>query len=203
MGRGGARPVRLSRRAGSGSVVAIDVSDPATPKKLGRCEVECGEAITVAGQYAYLPCDNLGMRIVDISDPHAPKQVGAFRESVGAMDVTVVGKLAYITGGEDGVALRIVDLSDPRQSKQIGRYGDSLTGGVAVQDNYAYLASGNLDVLDVSNPAAPKLVGVFPDDECMTAWRVRVAGNYVYVMGEGKQGFSILRAVWGDGEDQK
>jgi hypothetical protein len=30
----------------------------------------------------------------------------------------------------------------------------------------------------------------------MVAWRVAVAGDYVYVVGEGDHGFSILRAVW-------
>jgi hypothetical protein len=64
-----------------------------------------------------------------------------------------------------------------------------MTGGVAVQGDYAYLAGGHLDVLDISNPAAPKLVGFYRDDECLTAWRVAVAGNHIYVTGEGKQSF--------------
>ena len=69
---------------------------------------------------------------------------------------------------------------------------------VAVQEKYVYLASGNLYVLDVSRPAEPKEVGFYEteQDPCNVAWRVAVAGEYVFVAGGGEQGFSILRAHW-------
>ena len=110
----------------------------------------------------------------------------------------VAGEHAYIAGGEDGVALWIVDVSDPKRPKEVTRYGGWLTGGVAVQDNYAYLASGNLHVLDVSDPGVPKEVGFFDtaDESCTVAWSVAVAGDYVYVRGQCDEGLSILRADW-------
>lgn len=181
-----------------GSVVVIDVSDPATPKKLGRCEVECGESITVAGQYAYLACDVDGVRIVSVADPTAPKPIGTWKGPANALETVVAGNLAFVTGGEDGVELWIGDISDPAAPKTIGRYGDGMSGGVAIQGKYAYVACGHLDVVDISNPAAPKLAGFYRDDECLTAWRVAVSGDYVYVTGEGKEGFSILRAEWAE-----
>jgi hypothetical protein len=178
----------------------VDISDPAAPNQVGQCAVDCGEAITVAGKYAFLACDVEGVRIVSIADPTAPKQIGTWKGPANAPETVVAGNHAFVTGGEDGVELWIGDISDPAAPKTVGRYGDGMSGGVAVQGNYAYVACGHLDVVDISNPAAPKLAGFYGDDECMTAWRVAVAGDHVYVTGEGEEGFSILRTVWADRE---
>jgi hypothetical protein len=185
---------------GSGGIFlyVIDISDPASPKEVGRCKLVDAYGLALAGQHVFVAADIHGLRVVDISDPKAPKEIAAFKKPSGAMQVAVAGERAYITGGEDGVAVWIVDISDPKRPKEVTRYGNWLTGGVAVQGNYAYLASGNLHVLDVSDPGVPKEVGFFDtEDESRTvAWSVAVAGDYVYVLGQREEGLSILRADW-------
>jgi hypothetical protein len=53
---------------------------------------------------------------------------------------------------------------------------------VAVNGGYAFVAAspGGLQIVDISNPAAPSLVTTVPLSDCSD---VRVSGNYAYVMG--------------------
>ena len=55
-----------------------------------------------------------------------------------------------------------------------------------VQGDIVYLAGGDLDILDISNPAAPKRVGSHGDVGFVT-----IAEDNLYVVGD--EGFSILR----------
>ena len=150
----------------------------------------------VCWQHAYVGLDIKGFCVVDVSNPQTPKKVGAIES--GAEYVAVAGNYAYVTYGEGGKALGVVDVSDPKRPKELSGFGTWITGNVAVQGKYVYLASGNLYVLDVSRPAEPKEVGFYDteQDPCNFAWRVAVAGEYVFVAGGGEHGFSILRAHW-------
>jgi hypothetical protein len=177
-----------------GSVRVIDLKDPTMPRQVGRCEVPDAQGITISGDYAYIACDIEGMHVVDIAKPETPKEVGVFSEPAGAADVTIAGQHAFIVGGEDAVTLWIADISDRARPTRVCKYGDWIAGSVAVDGKLAYLAGGDLDILDISdlaNLAAPKKVGSYNDVGFVTA-----LGNHVYVIGD--EGFSILRVV--DGE---
>ena len=54
--------------------------------------------------------------------------------------------------------------------------------------NLGCLVGGDLDIVDISNPAVPKRAGSFPN-----ASNVVVAGENVYAASD--DGFSILRTV--------
>jgi hypothetical protein len=71
-----------------------------------------------------------------------------------------------------------------KKLRQIGRYGDFVVGDVAVVGNYALLAAGELDVIDVSEPARLKPAGTFSQKDGDTAWSVAAAGNYVYTISD-------------------
>ena len=53
-----------------------DISDPANPVEIGVSNGTVGNAITVAGLYAYVAAGNTGMTVVDISDPYNPIEMG-------------------------------------------------------------------------------------------------------------------------------
>ena len=169
------------------SVRVVDLSEPAAPTEISRCELEEAQGITLDGQHAFVACDNEGMIVVDISDPRAPRPVGRFAESAGAADVAIAGKYAYVAGGEDAVTLWVVDISDREQPQGVGRYGDWIAGSVAILGDYALIAGGELDIVDVSNPAAPKRAGSYRDASFVT-----VQGGDIFTVGDA--GFSILRA---------
>jgi tRNA A-37 threonylcarbamoyl transferase component Bud32 len=170
------------------SLRVVDVMDPTAPREVGRCEVAEAQGITLSGRYAYIACDIEGVRVVDISDPTAPREVGGFDGPAGAAEVAVSGKLAFVAGGEDAVSLWIADISDPLGPSSLGRYGDWIVGSVAALGEFALIAGGELDVVDVSDPLAPKQDGVYSGAD-----QVMVEVNHVYVLGG--DGFSILRAV--------
>jgi len=179
------------------SVRVVDLSEPAAPKEIGRCELEEAQGIALAGRHAFVACDNEGMSIVDIADPLVPRPVGRFAESAGAADVAIAGKYAYVAGGEDAVTLWVVDISDPKRPQAIGKYGDWIAGSVAMLDDYALIAGGELDIVDVSIPTAPKQAGSYRD-----ASFVAVRGGDIFILGDA--GFSILRAGRGEnGRDER
>jgi hypothetical protein len=182
------------------SLRVVDVSDPTTPKEVGRYQsaddLDSFEGLAVASQYAYIGADTGGLRVVDISDPRSPKEATSFDGPGNALHVTLEGGYAYIAGGQDGVSLWIVDITEPLGPKLAGQYGDWITGGgVAIADGIAYLLGGELDLVDVSDPAAPKPAGRFgaPGDPFPYMRQVTAAGDHVYIVDD--EGFSILRAV--------
>jgi hypothetical protein len=170
------------------SVRVIDLTDPSKPRQVGQCKVAEAQGIALAGGYAYIACDTEGLSIFDISKPDKPEQVGRFTGPQGASAVVISGKYAYIAGGEDAVTLWIADISDPKAPKSAGKYGDWIAGNVAVEGNRAYIAGGELDILDVTNPAAPRSVGRHKD-----AGTVIIKGDTAYILGD--EGFSIFRIV--------
>ncbi len=111
-----------------------------------------------------------------------------------AAALAVAGNYAYVTD-LGGTGLAVVDVSNPAAPVGVGAYGtDAYVGGVVVSGQYAYLTWwwyddewgwgwGGVDVIDVSDPAAPAYAGgwsttdYFPSD-------VAVSGGYAYVVDE-------------------
>jgi hypothetical protein len=131
--------------------------------------------LTVSGQYLYV-AGLEGLRIVDVSDPANPTEVSQQRtEGVYDREVTVVGSRAYVSGRygsypQEQGTVRIVDVSDPLHPRQVGIFRSGFEAyppGIAVVGQHAYFAtagqawswrSGDLQILEVSDPASLKLV---------------------------------------------
>ena len=102
--------------------------------------------------------------------------------------VAVVGDRAYLGVGP---RLSVLDISDPARPVELGRTAGVFRGAVqevVVSGDYAYVSAGTLRIVDVSNPAAPLIVGEYvgPDDEIENEFKAHirglvVSGNYVYV----------------------
>lgn len=72
-------------------------------------------------------------------------------------------------------------VADPPALRLVGRYGGSVSA-VALRPPYAYVAVGNgLEVLDVSDPAAPRVVGAVPLPRQLQ--ELELAGDYAYALG--------------------
>lgn len=125
-------------------------------------------------------------------------------ETMGAQALTVKGDWAYIANKNN--ALSIIDLSKVRQiqtkSNDPGKVSGIVFGGgqqreqVSVAGNYVFWAKevawdwdnrqGNLQVVDVSNPIRPKVVGDFP----ISGYDLQIAGHFAYVVNQ--NGLHIL-----------
>ncbi len=164
---------------GDSGLLVISVTDPAHPSRVGRCATPAyAREVVVVGDHAFVAHDS-GLSVVSVTDPAHPSEVGRYDTRYGAFGVAVAGDYAYVTNSE---GLWVVSISDPTQPTWVGRYIKSCAG-VAVQDNYAYVAAGiaGLRVVSVTDPANPVEVGCLVDSN-NSAIRLTVSGGYVYVV---------------------
>jgi hypothetical protein len=188
--------VRIFRVSDPARIVQVASYAPPGSSSLG--------GLNVAGQYLYVAGSD-GLRIVDVSDPATPVEVSHQRtEGVYDREVTVAGSRAYVAGRQGAYpqeqgTVRIVDVSDPLHPRQVGFYQSGFEAyppGIAVVGQHAYLAtagqawswrSGDLQILDVSDPPNLKLVAAALIGPSR---RVAVSGTLAYVTA-----YNALRVV--------
>lgn len=101
-----------------------------------------------------------------------------------AYDIEVVGKYVYLGQGQDLVVLDITDVNKP---SEVGRViTPSIVSAIDVSGNYAYVADGNsgLTIINITNPAEPKIIGTYTGPYESPAYSVAVAGKHGYVTNE-------------------
>lgn len=147
---------------------------------------------TTADSSLFVSCGEMGLVMFDLRDI---ERVQGFytpeKDSVGwtdlpgyAVDVATMGNqpIAFVACGTAGV--QVVDFSDTTHFRVIGSYA---TGGYAKEVAYSngrlYVATElrGLQILSVTNPAAPSLIGVV---ETEYALGVAADQRYVYVADE-------------------
>jgi hypothetical protein len=187
----------------------FDTSDPTRPLSAGftNCGPYC-QAVAVSGDHAYVvgefhdygSSQTFLLQSFDVSAPANPRLVERIPASNpngpggGWYAIAVSGRYAYMGGGDQTFGLQIYDLANPAQLSFVGNVTTRVRGErMAVSGNFVYLASGLLEMYDVSNPANPCLVGqILP-----SPWYVRdvaVSGNYVY-LALGVEGLGIYLVV--------
>ena len=190
------RSIVISNSAVNGSLAYVasgpdgmdvyDVSHPESPPAiLGRVDTsEQSYGVAVQGTNAYVtcaigPCNGSGyrgvLRIVDVSDPTSPIATSevCLPNVPGGIDVS--GTWVYVADREAGL------LSINPGSGAGGVDTPGLAYDVAVSGNTAYVADGpsGLQVVDISNPSSPAIVGSV--DTPGTATKVVVSGNTAYL----------------------
>jgi hypothetical protein len=190
---------------GSGLHV-IDIENPQSPSIIGYIEspMQTG-GIYVMGGYAYVAAQE-ALQIIDIGEPSQPRVVGSILPD--AKGVHVMGNHAYVVSLKE---LHVIDVREPSQPKITGSINLPLehhdARSVYVTDNYAYVAgrksgttsmpdgtvvqpSGSLQIIDVSEPQALKIVGSIEiprtkyGDIHPGGWDVYVVDDYAYVTAE-------------------
>ena len=102
--------------------------------------------------------------------------------------VSVWGEHVYVTNNEGVVVLDVSDPTRPRTAAEIA-IGPSF--GIHVAGNRAYVAgsTGGLTIVDVSNPAAPEVMGSYVDGG--SVYGVHVTGSFAY-LADLEEGLEIL-----------
>jgi len=148
-----------------------DISNPRAPSFVTSVqELELSYDAAIHGHYAFVtdahPTSERDFSIVDIANPEYPTVVGRHDSAAGSVWVEVVGDAAYRSGGD--FVVEVWDVSDPTDPTVTGSIPVHTkdTHGMAVDGNLGYVYGGGgsadecwLDVLDLSDPIAPVVVG--------------------------------------------
>lgn len=158
----------------SGGLLMVDLSNPASPRELGRwLTSEVGGTFThdlyVRGERAYLASWEAGLVELDVSAPSTPSVVGRFtydRMTSHSVWVSEVGgRLIAVHGDEDFYShLRVIDV-DPSSSEYMTEIGSVMLRpqvsihNVMIQDKEVIAAhyQDGVRIFDLSEPTQPRL----------------------------------------------
>jgi hypothetical protein len=163
-----------------GNLLVVNISKPDGPILAGSTGYPGETAdLSYAGGYVFVAARFSGLHIIDVRDPLHPVESEGFQAPIDPRAIYVNGDYAYLADND----LKISKLSGPVTPTQVGQ-ADSIYGptDVFAAGNYAYpVGHIGLKVVDVSNPAAPSVVGDYlpPGHEVVMA--VFVNGNYAYL----------------------
>ena len=164
----------------------LDISDPDAPMLLGQHktlgQTKIGDL--ASGKVGLI--DHMeGFVLIDVSDETAPVGIGSFFLDGYARDVVTAGTIAYATDSPSG--LYVFDLSRPGMPEPVGvihapaapRDIEVSVGTGARPTLIVGAGGGDLQVYDVSDPAAPGKLSSFETPG--RAARVSLDGDYAYV----------------------
>jgi len=127
---------------------------------------------------------SLALALAQAGVAASPALVGVCDTEGCATGVAVVGDLAYVADGGEG--LQIIEVSDPLQPTRLGRCPiRGYARAVQVAGRYAYLAAqeGGLNIVDIADSTHPIPVSCYLGER--GAWDVAVSGIYAYSAGSG------------------
>ncbi len=142
-------------------VRVVDVSDPSTPTEDGSYEtLGDPQAVVVHRDYAYIADAAYGLRILDVRKPQEPTVKGGLATGA-AKNVAVAGGYVHLVNNPcTDKCYQIVNVAYPSSPTEVGWYDTGDANDVAVADDYAYVVgTKGLNILDISDPAAPTFAG--------------------------------------------
>ena len=146
---------------GTSGLQVVDVRGSAAPFLIVGSADTPDEAldITVSGHTAYVVDDRAGVQIFDVTDHTLPLSIGSTDTPGQASGVATLGRYVYVADGTAG--LQVIDAANPVGPTLVGRVETESTAWSIVRaGDYAYTTESNrLRVIDVTDPAAPKVVG--------------------------------------------
>jgi hypothetical protein len=184
---------------GLGVLRVLDVGDPAAPSEVGHLDLTIqANGLAVQGGFAYITGQEfvLGpgqLIVVELSTPASPRQVTVAETTRGTPRRSVVdGGHLYVfskTFNASGGTLDVFDLANPAAPTRVGSVdlsvGQTGLGSVAVGGGRAYvLAETGLRIVDVSDPAQPRLAGSYapPSGVAPQPLAVAASGRYAYLV---------------------
>lgn len=158
----------------------VDIGTPTNPVMTGSYPVPGGHELMIHSNYAYIAGGATnGLQIIDVHDPANPVFTGSFVTNY-SWNMSMSWPYVYLPGYP---GLKIIDVNTPSSPvlRGIVPSGNGNIGSSHVVDDIAYIgnASGGLLIADVSDSAAPVLLGSY--DTHRYAYDVAVKGSYAYV----------------------
>jgi hypothetical protein len=159
-------------------VQVLDVSDPSNTRRI----TEWGDVFTfrtrVRGSIAYLAEADRGISALDISNPADPQRIATLAVPEQPVDFILDGDYAYVVS--NSASLTIADVSDPSNMRQVSNVPIDSAIGLAKSGHLVFVAAyETLQILDVSNPAAPQFLGEIATPHL--SWAVAVVDDVAFV----------------------
>ena len=175
----------------------IDALDPQHLQIVAICPVPgWTSSVSVAGGMACVT-NGTDVYFIDIANPHNPVIRGSYDPTEYAGHVTFDGTWAYLCAGNNG--LLFIDATDPDAPVYVTdlRF-DGNTRGSALDGSRLYLATNSLEVIDVTEPQKPLVVG-----SCAmgTSGRVAVEGPLACTAAGGHLGIFLRDPASGVDEE--
>jgi hypothetical protein len=176
---------------GSSGVIAAPTA-PDSPDSLGTLtpigglESSLIFEIVLQGNYAYTGFAST-LVVIDITDPSNLTRVASLRLGGQINAMVATEDYLYITSMSipeptNETGLWIVDISDPLAPVKAGFYPATWPFNIAVQGEIAcLLVEDRLELIDVSNPHAPRLLGTLFD--VVNFNDIAISDGYVYLAG--------------------
>lgn len=136
------------------ALMVVDLTDPENPLPMGELTfVEKVMSLAVDGDRLYAGTRDR-LSVVDVSQPSAPAVIFELPRYWYPRDMSVSGDVLCVLADD----LLVFDVSTPLPIEASSRPLDNDTD-VELVGQHAFLSTNGLEVLDVSNPYAPVLVG--------------------------------------------
>jgi hypothetical protein len=191
--------------AGSGQFVVLAlrnsgltiyaISTPSTPASVTPYRT-LGLVVDIAARDQHVYTIGASLRIVDVSNPAAPLVAGGYQPPPGVSftKIALADRYAYLGGSRytnlSTAYFMIVDSLNP-----VAPIGALALPGQSVRDlavagSYAYIITNDsLHIVDVSNPAAPTVAGVFARPGNMPGfYSIAVADGHAYISSSASDG---------------
>ncbi len=156
-----------------GGLLSLDLSDPHHPAELDFVDLMDAQHLAVAGGHVFVATSGVSgngwFDIIDRTDIEAMEKNGQLywdRPDPWKSGIDATGDLVAIA---DDLGLLIIDVSEPWQPEEAGRWSHSGVQDVALIGHLAVAAvtgegdppHGKISLVDLSNPAAPALIGTW------------------------------------------
>jgi hypothetical protein len=117
--------------------------------------------LAVTDRHAFVADTRGGLQILDLTQPTQPQLLARLDNIGSIVDVVVDGAFAYLANNRQGSGLVVVDIRAPAAPYVVARYQHESTIEVVVWEGLALVgdAAGVLQVVDVQQPAQPRLLG--------------------------------------------
>lgn len=133
----------------------VNAADPQRPVEVASVEGLPVRDVAVVGNLLYVAADDWDLQVFDISDPSTPRPAQTYAVPGDAMGVVVNGGYAYVAAG--GAGFQILSLAD---GAVVGGWEEAYGRALYYAGGTVYLATeqAGVQVIDVTTPAAPRLV---------------------------------------------
>jgi len=159
----------------------MDLSEPSRPKRLSRVSTR-GQlrALALDGDLLATAEGSGAARLFDVSVPTRPRKLHEFRHADGARDVALKDRFLLVAAGRNGLLI-----FNPAVSRSpVGRL-DALTSASALSlhGNLLLVSNGGagVQIVDVSDPTAPREVGSLSLPERPSVRRTVAEGDRLYL----------------------